>query len=61
MQASGAKIEAEKIFPSLAMIRRGTTASADVLNLKGSAMFQKMMSAVGGDSILDILGEENGS
>lgn len=46
LQALGVKASPEKIFPSLA-----PTSSNDLNGLKSSALFKRMMSAVGGDSL----------
>ena len=60
MAASGARIEVDKVFPSLAALREKQK-KENPMNLRSSPMFSRMLNAVGGDSLANILGEENGS
>ena len=51
LQAQGVKESPTKLFPSLAAIYNKPKESFDVNGLKSSALFQKMLSARGGDKI----------
>jgi hypothetical protein len=51
MQASGAKGDAKKIFPSLAAVFKRDASEGALSTLKGSALFHKMLSAKGGDTL----------
>jgi hypothetical protein len=55
MEASGAKINRNKIFPSLAALH-GADAK-DSTNLKNSEMFKRLLGAKGGDNLLKLVGE----
>jgi hypothetical protein len=53
IEASGAKISREKIFPSLAAMKGKSKDNG----LKNSALFRKMLGAKGGDALSDIVGD----
>jgi hypothetical protein len=49
--ASGAKIKADEVFPSLAALRANNKESDLAVSLRKSAFFSKIVGAVGGDKI----------
>ena len=57
LQAQGTKQKSQDIFPSLKTVSRNGSSSDPVASLKGSALFAKMITAVGGDK-LECLNED---
>lgn len=51
LQAFGEKRKPEMIFPSLGALRKSSESRSPVDSLKGSALFQKMLTATGGDKL----------
>jgi hypothetical protein len=54
LSASGAKIEATEIFPSLMALKEGLSKPTLISNLRNSPIMQLMMNAKGGNKITTI-------
>jgi len=51
LQVQGSKQKGSDIFPSLKAVSRTGSSSDPIASLKGSTLFSKMISAVGGDKL----------